>query len=93
MVQVILFLLLPVLLPLLLVLEVAVSVERWAHETLAALRRSRPPAAGSGEATGRAGRAASRAPVFLAGDVGVLLAIFLLAGLGIALLLWGQGEA
>ena len=87
---VILFLLLPVLVPLLLVLEAAVSAERWAHETLVALRRSRPPT-GSGEATGRAGTAASRAPVFLAGDAGILLAIFLLAGLGIALLLWGQG--
>ena len=86
--QVLLFLLLPVLLPVLLVLEAAVSAERWAHETLAALRRSRRPA-GSGDAPGRAGTAASRAPLFLASDAGVLLGILLLAGSGIVILLRG----
>jgi len=66
-----------VLLPVLLALEAAVSLERWAHEMAALLRRSRPgDAAGPAEA----GVVQARFPS-LASDAGILV-----AGLGAVLL-------
>ena len=61
-----------VLLPVLLALEAAVSLERWAHEMAAVLRHSRP--AGPAEAV-------AQLRPSLASDAGILL-----AGLGAVLL-------